>query len=110
MSGDRFAPVLEGLEFAVQERPVHVAQSNDSCARDLSQPGNELVPPPAHTSDRFGSAESYQGQTDRIVGSCSFGLILAAGHPFRQTKSQPSRHRTLQEVSAGRLFHMLAHE
>jgi len=92
VSSDRFAPVLEGLEFAVQERPVHVAQSNDGCARDLSQPGNELVSAPAHTSDGLGCSHSHHGQADRIAGSCSFGLIVAAGQDSRQPKSQPGYH------------------
>ena len=51
--------------------------------------GMSWCPPPAYAADGLGCAQPHHGQTDRIAGSCSFGLTLAAGHDCGQTKSQP---------------------
>jgi hypothetical protein len=87
-------------------RLVHIAQSDDPGSRDLSQPGNELVPSSAHTSNGCGRAESHHRAPDRVTGSHGFGRRFVTDYDSRQPKRQPGRHRILQEVSARCLSHI----
>src|ERR1039458_1838178 len=68
VSGDRFTPILERPAFAVKERLVHIAQGGDLYPGNLTDPGDELMPSPAHAPYCFsGPQPDYRRSEERRV-------------------------------------------
>ena len=83
-------PVVTGrLEFAVEVRPVHIAERDDLDAGDLAEPADKLVATPAHTSHGCGRPKPDDRDIHGVVGAARPGP--GAGHPPWHPQRQTGR-------------------
>ena len=101
---DRFTPILEGLDFAVQVRLIHVAEARRFLLPELPARGDELVSSTTNTADGCGSAEPDHGQAHGFVGG---QRVSAVGKP-RRAEREASDDGFLQEVSACCWLHIFS--